>query len=307
MDMQQKRNIRRQKKEKPNTGSHKSNINWFPGHMTKAKREMSEKLKMVDMVIELRDARIPNASKNPLLDELIQEKPRLIILSKKDKADEQLTREWVQFLKKENTEVLALDILTQAILKPVGDAVKQLMKPKIDRMIARGMKPRAIRVMVVGIPNVGKSTFINRLAKKKMAQTGDRPGVTRSLQWVKTMQDIDVLDTPGVLWPKFEDEQVGVLLAIMGAIRDEILPIEEICIAAMQFLLKNKPNAIKERYHVEANDDPYQVFEAIAHERKFYLSKQVVDYKRTYETFLRELRNDKLGRITWELPYADSQ
>lgn len=280
----------------------KIQVQWFPGHMTKAKREMSEKIKMVDMVIELRDARVPDASKNPLIDELIQQKPRLIILSKKDKADANATQIWMQHLRKNDTEVLALDIPNDAIMKPVVSAVKQLMKPKIDRMIARGMKPRAIRAMVVGIPNVGKSTFINRLAKKKITQTGDRPGVTRSLQWVKVNQDIDVLDTPGVLWPKFEDESIGLLLAITGAIRDQILPIEEVCVVAMKYLIQHHPNYIEERYQIMIQDDPYNVFEDLARARKFLRSGNEVDWKRTYETFIKELRGDKLGRITWEMP-----
>lgn len=283
----------------------KIQVQWFPGHMTKAKREMSEKLKMVDMVIELRDARVPNASKNPLLDELIQQKPRLIILSKKDKADIQFTNKWIQYLKNDSVEVLALDIVNDAILQPVTNAVKQLMKPKIDRMISRGMKPRAIRAMVVGIPNVGKSTFINRLAKKKITQTGDRPGVTRSLQWVKVNQDIDVLDTPGVLWPKFDDEQVGILLAITGAIRDEILPLEEICVEAIKFLTIHHPEYLENRYHILVDEDPYVVLERIAQERKFYRAGNEIDMKRTYETIIKEVRGDKIGRVTWELPHAD--
>lgn len=283
----------------------KIQVQWFPGHMTKAKREMSEKLKMVDMVIELRDARVPNASKNPLLEELIQQKPRLIILSKKDKADPKMTNQWIRFLKTETVEVIALDIISDAVLQPVTSAVKQLMKAKIDRMISRGMKPRAIRAMVVGIPNVGKSTFINRLAKKKMAQTGDRPGVTKALQWVKVNHDIDVLDTPGVLWPKFEDEQVGILLAITGAIRDEILPLEEISVEAIKFLLIHHPEYLVERYHIQLDQDPYVILERIAQERKFYKAGNAIDLKRTYETFIKEIRGDKIGRVTWELPYAD--
>ena len=265
-----------------NKGQNSTNINWFPGHMTRAKRDMSEKMNMVDMVIELRDARIPNASKNPLLEELIQQKPRLIILSKKDKADPALTKDWIQFLKKDDTEALALDIPSENIINPVTDAVKRLMKAKIDKMKERGMKPRPMRAMVVGIPNVGKSTFINRLAKKKIAQTGDRPGVTRALQWVKVNRDIDVLDTPGVLWPKFDDERCGMLLAITGAIRDEILPID-------------------------MHEDPYVVFQRIAEKRKYCRSRNEMDEKRTFETFLKELRDDKLGRMTWETPDADSK
>ena len=187
----------------------KINIQWFPGHMTKAKREMQEKLKMVDFVIELRDARIPNASRNPMLDELCKQKPRLIILSKRDKAQASYTKQWIAHLSNETTKVLALDILKDSVTQMVVDASQQLMKAKIERMIRRGIRPRAMRAMVVGVPNVGKSTFINRISKKKIATTGDRPGVTKALQWSRVNKDLELLDTPGVLWPKFEDEQVG--------------------------------------------------------------------------------------------------
>lgn len=281
----------------------KINIQWFPGHMTKAKREMQDKLKMVDMVIELRDARIPGASKNPMIEELCHQKPRLIILSKKDKADPKVTAEWIKKLSNEDTQVIALDIIKENIIPRVVEESKKLMKPKIDRMIKRGIRPRAIRAMVVGVPNVGKSTFINRIAKKKVAQTGDRPGVTRSLQWTKVNNDLELLDTPGVLWPKFEDPQVGLLLAVTGAIRDEILPLEEISGWAMEFLLKNHPEKLQSRFNVELCENPYEMFDRIAIARKFFRSGQEIDYKRTIEMFLREIRDDRMGAITWELPH----
>lgn len=280
----------------------KIRIQWFPGHMTKAKREMQEKMKMVDMVIELRDARIPNASKNPMIEELCGQKPHLIILSKKDKAQDAITKKWIETLSNETTKVIALDIIKENITPKVVAASKELMKPKIDRMIKRGIRPRAIRAMVVGVPNVGKSTFINRIAKKKVAVTGDRPGVTRSLQWSKVNQDLELLDTPGVLWPKFEDESVGVLLAITGAIRDEILPLEEIAAWAMRYLIIQHPQALVKRYGVEICDDPYEMLERIAKKRGF-IRNQEMDEKRTIETFLREIRDDKLGAISWEVPH----
>ena len=280
----------------------KIRIQWFPGHMTKAKREMQEKMKVVDMVIELRDARIPSASKNPMIEELCGQKPRLIILSKKDKAQDAVTKKWIEALSNETTKVIALDIIKENITPKVVAASKELMKPKIDRMIKRGIRPRAIRAMVVGVPNVGKSTFINRIAKKKVAVTGDRPGVTRSLQWSKVNQDLELLDTPGVLWPKFEDETVGVLLAITGAIRDEILPLEEIAAWAMQYLIKQHPGALEKRYNVEICEDPYEMLERIARKRGF-IRNQEMDEKRTIETFLREIRDDKLGAISWEVPH----
>lgn len=285
----------------------KIRIQWYPGHMTKAKREMQEKMKMVDMVIELRDARIPSASKNPMIDELVQQKPRLIILSKKDKADSKATAKWIRVLSNETTLVLALDIIKENITPKVVAASKQLMQAKIDRMIRRGIRPRAIRAMVVGVPNVGKSTFINKISKKKVAVTGDRPGVTKALQWSKVNQELELLDTPGVLWPKFDDERVGVLLAISGAIRDEILPLDEIAAWAMRYLIQNHPTLLSDRYGIEVNEDPYAMLEAVADKRGYRKNKEEIDYKRTIETFLREIRDDRLGAITWELPDADDK
>ena len=284
----------------------KIRIQWFPGHMTKAKREMQEKLNMVDMVIELRDARIPSASKNPMIEELCQNKPRLIVLSKKDKADAAATKLWCSALQNETTRVVALDILKENIIPGIVEESRLLMQAKIERMKRRGIRPRAIRAMVVGVPNVGKSTFINRITKKKVAVTGDRPGVTRALQWSKVNQNLELLDTPGVLWPKFEDETVGVLLAITGAIRDEILPLEEIAAWAMRYLIANKKEALQQRYEIAVCEDPYIMLERIAEKRGF-MRKGEMDEKRTIEAFLRELRDDKLGRITWEMPYADSE
>lgn len=285
----------------------KINIQWFPGHMTKAKREMQEKLKMVDFVIELRDARIPNASRNPMLDELCKQKPRLIILSKRDKAQASYTKQWIAHLSNETTKVLALDILKDSITQMVVDASQQLMKAKIERMIRRGIRPRAMRAMVVGVPNVGKSTFINRISKKKIATTGDRPGVTKALQWSRVNKDLELLDTPGVLWPKFEDEQVGLLLAVTGAIRDEVLPIDEIALWAMRWLLENHSEALTKRYDIPLKSDPYTMLEAIAWKRGFLKNGQEVDWKRTIETFLREIRDDRLGSITWEIPDENSK
>ena len=284
----------------------KIRIQWFPGHMTKAKREMQEKLNMVDMVIELRDARIPSASKNPMIEELCQNKPRLIVLSKKDKADAAATKLWCSALQNETTRVVALDILKENIIARIVEESRLLMQAKIERRKRRGIRPRAIRAMVVGVPNVGKSTFINRISKKKVAVTGDRPGVTRALQWSKVNQNLELLDTPGVLWPKFEDETVGVLLAITGAIRDEILPLEEIAAWAMRYLIANHKEALQQRYDIAVCEDPYIMLERIAEKRGF-MRKGEMDEKRTIETFLRELRDDKLGRITWEMPYADSE
>lgn len=284
--------------------SGKLNINWFPGHMTKAKRQMEEQLRLVDMVIELRDARIPDASKNPLIEQLTGQKPRLVILSKKDKADPLASEAWIRYLQQEQVRVVALDLLHDALDKKIIAAAQELMKDKLERMRRRGIRPRAIRAMVAGVPNVGKSTLINTLARRKAAVTGDRPGVTKALQWVKVGKELELLDTPGVLWPKFEDEQVGLRLAVSGAIRDEILPLEEVALWAMAFLQKRHPQCLKERYDLDEAFAPYDALLAIGRKRG-YLVNGTVDEKRTITAFLREIRDGKLGRITWEAPDED--
>ena len=286
--------------EKKNT----VNIQWFPGHMTKAKRQMQEQLKMVDMVIELRDARIPNASKNLLIEELTKQKPRLILLTKRDKAQPEATNMWIQYLQQENVKVMSLDLLHDSLAKKIVAASQELMKDKIERMKRRGIRPRAIRAMVVGIPNVGKSTLINSLAKKKAATTGDRPGVTKALQWVKIGKELELLDTPGVLWPKFEDQKVGMLLAVTGAIRDDILPLEEIAYWAMGWLQKHYPALVSQRYDVALCENPYDTLLSIAQKRG-YKNGANIDEKRLIIAFLREIRDCKLVAITWEMPNED--
>ena len=278
----------------------KLNINWFHGHMTKAKREMQEKLKMVDMVIECRDARIPYSSKNPLLEEIIQQKPRLILLTKIDKADPVRTKEWIDCLSNDTTQVLAVNVLKDNVVSLITAASQECMKAMIERQKRRGINPRAIRAMVVGIPNVGKSTLINRIANKKAVQAADRPGVTRSLTWVKVTKGLELLDTPGVLWPKFEDEHVGMCLAVTGAIRDEILPLEEVCAYAMRHLIQYYPQQLKERFDVEIVDDPYVMIERIAARRGFIKANNQLDMDRAIQRFLRDIRDDFVGRITWE-------
>ncbi len=300
-NMQEKR-AQRAKKKIENTNNNqgfKSNINWFPGHMTRAKREMQANLQKVDMVIEIRDCRIPLASENPMLKEIIQNKPRLIILSKKDKGELIEIEKWIEHLTNENTKVIALDLLQDNVALRLNEACKEIMKAMIDRMIKKGIRPRPVRAMVVGIPNVGKSTLINRVAKKKATKTSDRPGVTRALQWVKC-DSLELLDTPGVLWPKFEDELVSKNLALTGAIRDEVLPMEEICFYALERLAKEYPHLLKERYNIEVVEDVLVMIEAIARNKNWIRSGNEVDYDRCYRVLLNEIRDDKLGRITWE-------
>lgn len=282
----------------------KLNIQWFPGHMTKAKRQMEEHLKMVDMVIELRDARIPDASKNPLIDELTAHKPRLILLSKKDKADPQISAAWIAALEKAEVKAMAVDLLHEKLEKRITAAAQELMKAKIERMKRRGMRPRAIRAMVVGVPNVGKSTLINALAHRRAAVTGDRPGVTKALQWVKVGKILELLDTPGVLWPKFEDEEAALRLAVTGAIRDEILPLEEVAFWAMEYLQQHQPQLLQERYGITLSERPYDNLLEIGRKRG-YLMNGEVDEKRLITAFLREIRDGKIGAVSWEHPHED--
>ena len=240
-----------------------------------------------------------------MLDEIIQNKPRLILLTKIDKADPNQTKLWMEALKNDTTMILGANVLKDNMTSLITNACKECMKAMIERQKRRGINPRAIRVMIVGIPNVGKSTLINRIAKKKAAMAADKPGVTRALQWVKINNDLELLDTPGVLWPKFEDENVGLCLGISGAIRDEILPLEDVAIFGMNHLIHHYPDLLKERYHVDVEEDAIKMFEKIAEERKMMKSNNELDLERTIQMFIREARNDMIGRISWEMYHAD--
>ncbi|WP_278909419.1 ribosome biogenesis GTPase YlqF [Faecalicoccus pleomorphus] len=282
--------------------SNQNPIQWFPGHMTKAKRQMEENLKKVDFVIEIRDARIPDSSKNPMLDELIQNKPRLILLSKKDKADPIATKEWIQKLQSQGHQVLVLDLIKDSYFKALVQAAQTTCQKLIDKQKRRGIRPRALRAMVCGIPNVGKSTFINTMAKRKAAQTADRPGVTKSLQWIKLGQSLELLDTPGVLWPKFEDPNTGMRLAILGSVRDEVVNMQELAIYACRWLQETKPGLLAKLYQIEEQKDPWQTLEKIALKRG-YLQKGSIDENRLVRSFIKDIREDKLGPLTWEFPH----
>ena len=274
-------------------------IQWFPGHMTKAKRQMQESLKLVDFVIEIRDARIPLASHNPMLDEITQNKAKLLILSKKDKADPKMTQQWVQHLSSDDQKVVALDFIHDQYRTLIQNAAQDLCKAFIEKQKRRGIKPRPLRAMVCGIPNVGKSTLINSVAKKKVAQTANRPGVTKNLQWIRFGSNIELLDTPGVLWPKFEDQQTGMLLALIGSIRDEVVPMDDLALFACQYMMDTYPEKLQEYYGIDIQQTPYDTLCQIARKRGYFRGNEIDD-DRLMLAFIKDMRDDKCGAITWE-------
>ena len=282
-------------------------INWFPGHMRKTQREIKENLKLVDAVIEIRDARIPRSSANPDIDNLLQGKPRIILLNKSDLTDSKTTKEWIKYLTKEEVRVLEVNCLKGDGLNAIKPALLDLLKEKHDRLKAKGMVKIITRVMVVGIPNVGKSTFINKMARNNIAKTGDKPGVTKSKQWIKTSIGIELLDTPGVLWPKFEDDNTALNLAFTGAIKDEIMDIEELALKLVERLQNTYGKELKERYKLnEIFENPIDTLDAIGKKRGTLISEGQIDYNRLAVILLDEFRGGKIGKISLESPLEEN-
>ena len=278
-------------------------INWFPGHMVKTKREIQNNLKLVDAVIEIRDARIPKSSKNPDIDTLCAGKPRVILLNKSDLTDPKVTKAWKESLTNDETIVLEVNALKGEGLNAIKPALLKLLKEKHDRLKAKGLAKITTRTMVVGIPNVGKSTFINKMAKNNIAKTGDRPGVTKNKQWIKTKLGIELMDTPGVLWPKFEDEIVGLNLAFTGAIKDEIMDTEELALKLVERLQETNPEELMTRYKLtELHENPLDNLDAIARKRGAIMSGNQIDYNRIAGIILDEFRGGKIGKISLEKP-----
>lgn len=276
--------------------SDKMNIQWFPGHMAKARREVEEKLKYIDLVLELLDARIPISSRNPMLDSIIQKKPRLILLNKCDLADPQQTIKWKAYFQQQGQFVLTIDAKTGKGIKEIASMAAEILAEKRAKQKARGMKEQPIRAMCIGIPNVGKSTLLNRMVNKKIAKTGNKPGVTKGQQWLKTGKNFELLDTPGILWPKFEDPKIGAHLALTGAIKDTLLTLDELALMGLEFLKKYYPLALQNRYELtttEMNLNSVDILLIITKKRGFQ-----DDYERASEMFIRELRDGKLGRYT---------
>lgn len=274
-------------------------INWYPGHMAKTRRALIESLKLVDAVIEIRDARIVTSSANPDIDKICKDKPRVILLNKADLSDKNTTERWINKLSNTSTKVIKTNSVAGEGLKAVKPALNELLKEKHDRLKAKGLKNIVIRVMVVGIPNVGKSSFINKMANNKIAKTGDKPGVTRSNQWIKTKYGIELLDTPGVLWPKFQDEEVALKLAFTGAIKDEIMDIEGLALKLVENLQTNYGENLKARYKLqELSEVPLENLENIAKKRGCVMSGGLIDYNRVSVMLLDEFRGGKLGGIS---------
>lgn len=278
------------------------NFQWYPGHMTKAKRQMQEDIKLIDLVIELVDARVPLASRNPDIDELGKNKYRLILMNKADLADKEKTKQWSNYFKKMGFFVVSLDARTKNSMKSITDIVMEACKEKIERDRKRGIKNRPVRAMVVGIPNVGKSTFINSYAGKACAKTGNKPGVTKGKQWIRLSKSVELLDTPGILWPKFEDQSVGLKLALIGSIKDEILNVDELAVELIKFLISSYPGLLSERYDVNESGDITDIIIEIAKNRKCVSKGAEVDYSKAAALVIDDFRSGKLGKITLEIP-----
>ena len=280
------------------------NIQWYPGHMTKTRRMIEADLKLVDLVAEVIDARIPRSSRNPDIDELVGRKPRLIVLNRADQADPALNKAWGKWFRDRGCAVLETDSKTGAGVNQFSNVVKEALKEQIARWREKGQVGRPVRVMVVGVPNVGKSTFINKVAKRKSAKAQDRPGITRGKQWVAVDAGLDLLDTPGILWPKFEDQEVGRRLAYTGAIKDDIMDVEELGCTLMEELAARYPQALAERYKLTPEPDTpgWELLEAAGRKRGFLISGGEVNLERMARVLLDEFRGGKLGRFTLEAP-----
>ena len=281
-------------------------VQWFPGHMAKTRKLITESLKLVDVVIELVDARLPLSSRNPEIDRIVGNKPRVLILNKSDIADSSANEKWIRFFEKKGICVIAADSLSGKGLKNLDDAVEKVLADKFAREQEKGMMRRAVKMLVVGIPNVGKSSFINRLSGRAAAKVGDRPGVTTAKQWIRTSGKYELLDTPGILWPQFEDPEVGKRIAFTGGIKDEIMDVEELSFYLIGFLRENYEEMLYSRFKIEKEEaeflDDYELLELIGKKRGCIVSGGNIDTLRAANLVLDEFRAAKIGRITLELP-----
>lgn len=277
------------------------NIQWYPGHMTKAKRAMKEDIKLIDLIIEVVDARVPFSSRNPDVDELGQNKARIVLLNKSDLSNERMNEAWAEWFREKGCHVVKVNSRSGAGLKQINGVVQEACKEKIQRDRKRGILNRPVRAMVVGIPNVGKSTFINSFAGKACTKTGNKPGVTKGNQWIRLNKSLELLDTPGILWPRFENQEVGLRLAFIGSINDEILNKEELAQELMKFMMAHYRQVLEERYQIEG-DDPYLALEQVAKVRSCIAKGNELDVKKASNLFIDDFRSGKLGRVTLEFP-----
>ncbi len=278
------------------------NYQWYPGHMTKAMRMMQEHIKLVDLILELVDARIPKSSRNPDIDELGKNKARIVLLNKADLADPAWNKEWLREFADQGASVLELNSRAGAGVRNVQGQVREVCREKLERDRKRGIVNRPVRAMVVGIPNVGKSTFINSFAGKACARTGNRPGVTKGKQWIRLQKDLELLDTPGILWPKFEDQEVGMNLAFIGSMNDEILLMDELACDLLRRLRELYPGPLEERYGIALSGSETDLLAAIAESRKCYQKGERLDLEKAAGILVEDFRSGRLGRITLERP-----
>ncbi len=278
------------------------NYQWYPGHMTKAKRQMQEDIKLIDLVIELVDARMPLSSRNPDIDELGKNKFRMILMNKADLADKRATESWTAYFKKQGYYAVSLDARKRNGMKSITNMIMEACREKIERDRKRGIKNRPVRAMIVGIPNVGKSTFINSYAGKACAKTGNKPGVTKGKQWIRLNKEVELLDTPGILWPRFEDQKVGLKLAFIGSMNDEILNTDELALQMIEFLQKQYPMVLHERYQIAADCEAAEMLGEIAKARNCMAKGGEADYSKAAALLIDDFRSGRLGQITLERP-----
>ena len=286
-------------KDNNNEVFHKTNINWYPGHMAKTKREIKEHIDLIDIVYEVIDARIPKSSKNKDIDELIKNKPRILIMTKYDLCDEEKTKEWKKYYESLGYNVVLLDLIKNPNLTPILDVTNKLLKELNEKRIAKGLKERKARALILGIPNVGKSTLINRLVGKKATNVGNKPGITKKLEWIRINNQLELLDTPGILWPRIDNQEIALNLASMTAIKEEILDLEEVAIYIINTMFKLYPEKIKERYNLINNDDIVDTLDKIG-KKIGAIRNHETDYDKVYVTILKDLREGYLGKITFD-------
>ena len=275
-------------------------INWYPGHMAKTKREIKDNLELIDIVYEVIDARIPKSSKNKDIDNLIKNKPRILIMTKLDLCDEKETKIWEKHYTNQGYKVVMLDLINNSNLQPIFDETNKILKSLNEKRTSKGLKERKARALILGIPNVGKSTLINRLVGKKATNVGNKPGITKKLEWIRINNQIELLDTPGILWPKLDDEIIALNLASMTAIKEEILNIEELAIYIINTMLKLYPNQIKVRYKLTDEQDIIEILDKIGH-KIGAIRNHETDYEKVYTTILKDLREGYLGKVTFDI------